>query len=233
MTLEDYKREIRFRLTGGILNLELDDNALDQLVSAALREIQRYICIVATVTVPYQECITVKDWKVNSVINVMRSESIGNVQENTSIDPMYLQQWQMLSMGTNMQNFMNYMYNYASWSSLEQIRNTVGTDMNFYYDKPSELLYVYSSSGTPQNITIQFVPRFDSVEQITSDFWIDMLMRLCVALAKVTVGRIRTRYTQSNALWANDTAILEEGNQELNALREKMEASSQLLYPLD
>lgn len=233
MTLEDYKREIRFRLTGGILNLELDDSALDQLVSAALREIQRYICIVATVTVPYQECITVKDWKVNSVINVMRSESIGNVQENTSIDPMYLQQWQMLSMGTNMQNFMNYMYNYASWSSLEQIRNTVGTDMNFYYDKPSESLYVYSSSGTPQNITIQFVPRFDSVEQITSDFWIDMLMRLCVALAKVTVGRIRTRYTQSNALWANDTAILEEGNQELNALREKMEASSQLLYPLD
>lgn len=61
-----------------------------------------------------------------------------------------------------------------------------------------------------------------------------MLIRLAIALTKVTVGRIRSRYTQSNALWTQDGAeLLQEGNDELNSIREKLEANSQLVYPVD
>ena len=63
----------------------------------------------------------------------------------------------------------------------------------------------------PTTITIEYVPRYDSVEEVVSDYWIDILIKLSLAIAKITVGRIRTRYVQSNALWANDVNILQEG----------------------
>ena len=61
-----------------------------------------------------------------------------------------------------------------------------------------------------------------------------MLIRLAVALTKVTIGRIRTRFTQSNALWTQDgELILEEGNTELAELRQHLMENSQLVYPID
>ena len=48
-----------------------------------------------------------------------------------------------------------------------------------------------------------------------------MLTKLSLAIAKVTVGRIRSRYTQSNALWTQDgETLLQEGNEELKELKE-------------
>ena len=89
-------------------------------------------------------------------------------------------------------------------------------------------------SDIPKNITLEYVPRYDNVEEITSDYWIDMLMKMCVALTKVTLGRIRTRYTQSNALWVQDgQQILEEGNTELNELRQHLVTNMNLFLPID
>lgn len=82
-------------------------------------------------------------------------------------------------------------------------------------------------------MTIEYVPRYDSVEEVTSDFWIDVIMRMSKALAKVTIGRIRKKFTQTNALWQLDTDILSEGQQELSELRTYLQANTQLIYPLD
>lgn len=57
---------------------------------------------------------------------------------------------------------------------------------------------------------------------------------MSIALTKVVLGRIRTRYSQSNALWAQDgEKLLEEGNTELKELREKLENNSNLIYGID
>ena len=54
-----------------------------------------------------------------------------------------------------------------------------------------------------------------------------MILRLSIALTKITLGRIRSRFTQSNALWAQDgETMLNEGNAELTDIREKLLASS-------
>ena len=59
-------------------------------------------------------------------------------------------------------------------------------------------------------------------------------MKLCIALTKVTVGRIRSRYTQSNALWIQDgQQILDEGNRELAEIRQHLIDNSQLVFPMD
>ena len=57
---------------------------------------------------------------------------------------------------------------------------------------------------------------------------------MSVAITKITLGRIRTRFTQSNALWAQDgETILSEGNEELKEIRDKLEQNSQLCYGID
>ena len=84
------------------------------------------------------------------------------------------------------------------------------------------------------SVTIEFIPKLTSVEDIQSDYWQDILIRLCVALTKITLGRIRTRFTQSNALWAQDgEKLLEEGNTALTELREALRSNAQLIYPID
>ena len=114
------------------------------------------------------------------------------------------------------------------------MRNTLSTDLAFRYDKSSNQLYINVSSGTPDTITIEYVPRYDDISEIVSDYWIDVIVRMSVALAKITLGRIRSRFTQSNALWTMDgDKLLEEGNAELSDLREKLLASTQLCYPID
>ena len=107
------------------------------------------------------------------------------------------------------------------------MRNTMSTDLAFRYDRYTNKFYINTVDGHPSMITIEYVPRFDNVEEILSDFWIDMIIRLSVALTKVTLGRIRSRYVQSNALWSQDgDTLLQEGNAELTDLREKLVAST-------
>ena len=72
-------------------------------------------------------------------------------------------------------------------------------------------MYINVASNYPLNITIEYVPRYDDVEEVVSDYWIDILMKLALAITKITVGRVRSRYVQSNALWQNDVNILQEG----------------------
>ena len=92
------------------------------------------------------------------------------------------------------------------------------------YDKVGEKLYINISGNIPKNITVEYIPRLDSVDEVVSDFWQDMLIRLAVANTKATVGRVRTKFKQSNALWTLDgDSLLEEGNTEYKELRADFE----------
>lgn len=241
MDRQAYIDEIRFKLTGGILELELDDKSLNQLLDSSFREIQRYIDLTSFVTVPYSACIDmnkINNGHINAVAKVYRADgyisSNDQIENPLEVDPMYAQQWQLISGVGNLNNFSDYAYNYAAWNTLLQIRNTTSTDMAFIFDRSKNKLYINTSSGLPDTITIEYVPRFDDVSEIYSDFWIDVIIRMAVALGKVTLGRIRTRYTQSNALWQQDgQTMLDEGNSELSSLREELKASTQLCYPID
>ena len=238
MELSAYKDEILFKLTGGVLECELDDKALTQVLNAALREVQRYIDTTVIKTIPYEACIDLSEYNVSSVSRVYRAKGfVANDSDENRLspaDPMYASQWQLLSGTGNMYNFNDYVYNYAAYNTLQQIRNTTSTDLAFRYDKPSNKLYINMATNKPKDITIEYIPRFNDVSEITSDYWIDIIIRLATAVAKVTLGRIRTRFTQSNALWTQDgEKMLEEGNQELADIREKLQASTQLCYPID
>jgi len=133
-----------------------------------------------------------------------------------------------------MYNVQDYVLNYAAWNTLMQVRNTMSTDMAFREDKHNHKLYINNNMSSPGFISIEFIPKLQKVDDIQSDYWQDILIRMCVALTKITLGRIRTRFTQSNALWSQDgEKLLEEGNTDLKELREVLRANSNLVYPID
>lgn len=237
MNMRQLISEIKLELTGNLLELELPDSTLKLIVQKGLRELQRYIDETKIVTVPYASCIDLDKSKVSSVTKVYRTEGyVGETEGGTSLlaDPMYAQQWMVFSNGGSMYNLNEYVLNYLSWNTLLQMKNTVSTDLAFRVDVKEHKLYINNAFDKPTMISIEFVPKLEDVKDIETDYWLDILIRLCVALTKVTLGRIRTRYTQANALWTQDgETMLAEGLKELEELRAKLEANSQLFFPVD
>lgn len=236
MDMKSYINEIKLKLGGDVLELELDDTSLEKVVNAAFREIQRYIDSTKLATIPYKPCIDLSDFPVSSVVRVFRAKGLSSSGENNSLiqDPVYMAQWQILGGANALQNLNNWVYNYAAWNQTLQLRNSLSTDLLFRFDRHTKYLYINVGTNTPQYITIEYIPRYNDVDEIASDYWIDKLVQLSVAYTKITLGRIRSRYTQSNALWTQDgERILEEGNAELEALQTELKENHNLTYPID
>lgn len=238
MKLQNYIDNIKLELTGGILELELPDETLAKVINMVLLEIQRYIDETKFMTVPFARCIDLKGSKVSSVSRIYRTQgytgdSIDGMQQSNT-DPMYAQMWMAFSNGGTMYNLNDYVLNYMSYNTLLQMRNTTSTDLAFLQDKSGEKLYINTGLDNPTSITIEYVPVYDSVEDVTSDYWINIIQRMSIAQTKVILGKIRGRYKQSNALWTQDAdEMTSEGTTELTALRETLRVNSQMIYPID
>jgi hypothetical protein len=239
MKLEDVLDEIKLELTGYVLDMELNDETLVSVIKKALRELERFFDETTLITVPFASCIDLEgDFfkeQVSSIVKVYRTEGIGDA-DGVSVmnDPIQMAQFAIFSNGGTMYNLNDYVMNYASWATMHQIRNTMSTDLSFKEDRHNKKLYINKANSAPNMITIEYIPKLTNVENIVSDYWIDILIKYCVALTKVVLGRIRTRFTQSNALWTQDgEKILEEGNTELKELREMLRINSNMIYLVD
>jgi hypothetical protein len=239
MKLEDVLSEMKLELTGHILELEVTDETLISVVNKALRELERFFDESTMVTIPFASCIDLEGSffkeKVSSIVKIYRTEGVGDTGSvSITNDPLQLAQFAIFSNGGTMYNLNDYMMNYASWMTVQKIKNTMTTDLSFKEDRHNNKLYISAANGAPSMITVEYIPKLTSVEDIKSDYWIDILVRYCVALAKVVLGRIRTRFTQSNALWAQDgDKMLEDGSTELKELREVLRVNSNMLYLID
>ena len=235
--MRGYVDEIKLNVTGGLLDIEIEDAVIQKIVEASMRELQRYICSTKLLTIPYNKCIDLSEYSVNSISRVYRASAMGlssNSENGTFMDPAQMSLLQVAYNSGGLHNFSDYVSNYLAYTTLQQMRNTISTDLSWYYEDAKKLLYVNTVLESGTDITIEFVPRYNSVDEITSDFWIDVLMRLSISLTKVALGRIRSRYTQSNALWQQDGAtMLQEGQQELAELRAYLQKNTNLVYPID
>lgn len=244
MDLRQAIDELKFRLSGDILETELGDEQFTKVLNISLRELQRYLDSTTIVTVPYSNCIDFNSYKtpsgkflkINSVSRVYRAAGLtsGATDGYSTADPMYIAQWQLLGGVGNLYNYQDYLYNYMAYNSVLQTRNTVSTDLNFIFDRSGNKLYINIASNYPDYVTIEYIPILDGVEDLISDFWIDVLMRLAVANTKIIVGRIRSKFTSSNLGWTSDGKdILSEGNSELSELRQYLQKNTNLIYPMD
>ena len=238
MTKEECIRYMKLMLTGDVLHLELSDETLGSIVDAALAEIQRYIDQTKFMTIPFAKCIDLTGSNVSSVTAVYRTKGYLSSNDETldmsDIDPFQAQIWKVFSNNGNMYNLNDYVLNFASFATLLQMRSAQSTDLAFRVDLTTKRLYINVADDAPVAITIEYVPKMLDVSDIVSDFWIDQLKRLCVALTKQLCGRVRSRYTASSSLWRQDgDTLLAEANAELEAIREQLRANSVEFYPVD
>jgi hypothetical protein len=238
MKLEEVIDEVKIELTGYILDMEITDETLVSVIKKALRELTRYWDESHMISCPFASCIDLDGEffreKVSSIVKVYRTEGTGdNSAVSVMNDPLQMAQFAIFSNGGTMYNLNDYVMNYASWLTMYKIKNTTSTELSFKEDRHNKKLYI-NNYNAPSMITIEYIPKLTSVEDIQSDYWIDILIKYCVALTKVVLGRIRTRFTQSNALWTQDgDKILEEGNSELKELREILRLNSNLIMIID
>lgn len=238
MTEEEYIENIKLVLTGGILELEIPDETLSKVLKRSLQIIQRYIDTTELITVPFARCIDISNSEISSVSRVFRVEGYTGDNEvgmgQTIMDPMYVQTWMAFTNGGTMYNLNDYVLNYMSYNTLLQMRNNTSTDMAFKQDHQAGKLYINTGYDVPNYVTIEYVPMFKSVEQIKSNYWIDMLQKLAIAETKIILGRIRTRYTANGSLWQQDgETILAEGVEEEKNILEILTTNSQIVYPID
>lgn len=238
MRLADFVNEIKLELTGGVLELEITDETIASLINKAFREIQRYIDIPKLLTVPFASCIDLDGWKHSSIVKIYRTEGYtGNNAANGDAipnDPMYMQQWMIYSNGGSMYNLDNYVMNFLSYNTLLQMRNTLSTDMSWKEDKEGKKLYINCAYDSPKYVTIEYIPVYESVEEVEDDYWTDQIARLSMALVKITLGRIRSFSTQSNALWTLDgPTLLQEGTTEAQEIRQHLVDNMNFMYPID
>lgn len=227
MKMKKYVDEILLKLGGGVVKIELEDNRIvKKIVQSAFRELQRYINVVKYETVPYQQCIDLSKLKVHTVTQVLRATAMANGNYEMA-DALYLSM-------SSFQGSLNDMSAYRTYLLTRQIKNTLKTDLAFRWDELTKKLYVSASYPQPEAITVVYVPKFDSVEELDSPYWEDMLMRLSLAHCKETLGRIRGKYRLENALYNLDAdQLLEEGRAELQEIREHLQANSDLILPID
>lgn len=238
MKLDEILDEMKLELSGYILDLEITDETLVSVVKKALRELERYWDETTMISCPFASCIDLDGEffreRVSSIVKVYRTEGSGDSASFSVMnDPIQMAQFAIFSNGGTMYNLNDYVMNYASWMTMYKIKNTMSTELSFKEDRHNKKLYI-NNYNAPSMITIEYIPKLKSVEDIQSDYWIDILIKYCVALTKVVLGRIRTRFTQANALWTQDgDKILEEGNTELRELREVLRLNSNMVFVLD
>ena len=78
MDLKSYVDEIKLKLTGNLLELEIDDETIVKVIYSAFREIQRYIDLTVYETMSYSSCIDLNPRKINHVAAVFRAQALAS-----------------------------------------------------------------------------------------------------------------------------------------------------------
>lgn len=215
---------IENQLGGQILDLELKPEDIKQIVDQAFEEIKHYMTDTYTVTVPYANCIDLKDYNIDSVESVLR----GQDSILTGIP------FQMPAMDLMNVTGVYRLDDYTNALLIKRNLNILATDMEFMWDKPNHKLYVYANPNIPTYVTINFKPEYFSVEDIREDYWETQLRKLALGMCKVILGRIRSKYTSNSAKFQLDgNTLLAEGNSEIQQVRQFLDDNKDIFTVLN
>lgn len=241
LTIEDYVNKILFQLGHPLVQVEIRDY-LPKIVESAFSELKHYINDTKTMTVPYQNKIhfdpplkpgdegfnpasTRRDM-IDSVVYIMRANSPYGGMVDLQ-DVLYLYQ---RSSALNITPVSGYSRAFLT----NQVKNTISTDLDFYWDKDNRDLYVNANYPKPAWISIVYIPQYIRVEDITEEFWQNKLYQLALAMSKEMLGRVRSKYKLNSATYDLDgDQLLAESRQELQEIRAFLNENSDLLLPID
>lgn len=227
MTREEYIEDIKISLGAPIVDVEVE-SLLGKIVDKAFREVRRYIVDTCFVTIPYNSTgINVGKYKIDSVVQVFRTK---NPSQSLNLEDIYT----ISAMNPSATSVNLYMSDYLYRTQLNQIKNTMSTDLDYTYDKESQILYINAVYPKPQYVTLAYVPVLEDVSDIKESYWENYVQRLSLAFAKETLGRVRGKYELSSSLYKLDgPQLISEGISERDAIRQELSENSDIVFPID
>ena len=227
MTMSEYVAKLSFML-GFPANKNIENVDLTQAVTMAFDELKEYMKTPVNKTVPYATRVDLKAVGINTV-NVLRirpaeprlglsltSFESGNVFQVAAA--VNLGSGYGAGTGLNIDPIISQL-------ALQQVRNTLSTELDFTYDQLNDVVYIPQRAPIPAMVTIQYVPKFTDVSEIIEPTWVNYLTRLGIAYAKIAIGRTRSKYIiEGSNVSLDGEAMLSEGNAELEAARNELKA---------
>ena len=226
MTMDEIKSEVQF-LMGIPANENVEDLEIERSILIAFRELKRYIRTPVDKTVPYSTRLNLSELNIHTrtVLNVfaaiprigltMNTIDAGNVFQIAAAVNTYSMIGNTTSL--NIDPIMTEM-------AMAQVRNTLGTDFQWNFDKQNNVIYCAHRDPRPSVVTICYVPDFQDVSEILGYTYIDYLVRMSVANYKLALGRTRSKYTvEGSNVTLDGETLLAEGNAELEAIRSELD----------
>lgn len=236
MTMEDIVNQICFEL--GVPASELIEG-LDpkQAVLIAFRDLKAYMKTPVDKTVPYATRIALEKNEIFTkdvlycqtakprIGLTMSSIDSGNVFQIAAAANVYSQIGNTASL--NIDPIMTEM-------AMAQVRNTLGTDFQWTYDRDNDCVYCAHRDPRPVYVTIRYVPDYKDVSEIQSPMWINYLVRLSEAYFKRALGRTRSKYTITGSnVELDGDVLLNEAKDELDSIHEELGAKRQRITVLN
>lgn len=236
MRMEEIVDQVSFML-GLSATDNIEDLQVEKAVLIAFRELKRYMKTPVDKTVPFNTRIDLKALGIRTkkVLYVqaakprigltMSSIDSGNVFQVAAAVNTYSQIGNTSSI--NIDPIMTEM-------AMAQVRNTLSTDFQWKFDPHNQVIYCTHRDPRPSQVTIRYFPDYQDVSEITSDAWVDYLIRMSEANMKKALGRTRSKYTiEGSNVSLDGEALLAEANAELETIRAELEARSNKLVVLN
>lgn len=236
MLKSQYVEMVTKMLGGSVVDVELVDD-IDTFIDIALLEVKPYIGTSQYITLPYSHCIDLSDKNIYNVVAVYRGSVTDGLESSGLTDGALLFGTGAYTVAGNAYNSLfdlSYSDQLAIRLLTRQVVNTVRnlTDIDFVFK--DDKLYLETSDYVVNDITIEYNPKYENVEEITDPYWCSIIYRMTLANMKIALGRARGKYRLTNLSYELDSdTILQEGITELETLRTELKESNDIFFMLD
>lgn len=199
---------------------EAGDQTDYKILMMAFRELKRHIREYAVLTVNYAQRISLKDYKVKEFLEVRRAITPPGLGVGSPSGSVFASLAGMVPIGGTsvIQPYLDY---YTETMLVQTIKNTISRDLAYQWDEQNQLLYLSSNLPRPGQVTITYIPMYESPDDIKTSYWQDWMRRLAIAHFKIYVGEKRSKMKIPNSpVQLNGEAILAEGREELSEIRQ-------------
>lgn len=224
-TIQEYIDDMRLEVPW--TDAEVKDGDDIRILMKAFRELKEKLHEYVDVTVPYRERIPVGDLKVQEFISVRRATVPAGLNvDNTSVGNVFTALAGM-AVVPNTGAYQAYFDRYIELMLCQQLKNTVSEDLQCFYDKQNQCLYVAANVPKPTHVTLTYIPEYDSPEELKTAFAQSQLRKLAVAFMKIYVGSKRRKVKIPNSpVQLDGEQLLSEGRDELQAEREYLQKNN-------
>jgi hypothetical protein len=181
-------------------SLEYLNDTLTEFVKIAFSEIEPYINVRERRTIPWSNgangAISLKDIKARakSIVSVRRGSDQGylNSTYTTTAGTWYYGYSMPIFGGSFSASFDPWVLQALMLKNI----NTISGDRQFLFDYDRQLLFVNFNQQYPTSITIEYIPEYDTAEQIEDSYWQNILQQYALALVKISLSHYRGKFSQ-------------------------------------